>query len=281
MEYIKKIIVMLSVMLSLGLGVLMVSVFLDQEITGTKQTRILITLLIFLVSVILIGLCIGLYTKSCQYEAQNTILQVQLKQEHNTYAKVNEIYEKARMMNHDVKHYLSIVLGLLENEAYDEAKNQIIDLVGNRMKLDMVQYGSNSEINAVLNDKLDYAKNSGVNLEMKVSGTISDEFAMDAAIILANLLDNAIEAAKNEQDKRVELDMYELKGMYYITVQNPIRSSVLKSNPKMETTKSEREKHGIGINSVRFLVKKMDGSFQLREENGNFFSYVSFPLIRT
>lgn len=280
MDFIKKIIIVLSVALSFGIGALMISILLDQEINGAKQTRILVALLIFLVSGILIALCIGLYTKSCRYEAQNAILQIQLKQEQSTYTKVNEIYEQARMMNHDIKHYLSVVLGLLENKEYEEARQQIIDLVGKRMKLDMVQYVASSAINAVLNEKLVWARNANVNMELKVSGKIPGDLEMDVAIILANLLDNAIEAVREQEDKRVELDMYELKGMYYVTVRNTIHNSILQNNPAMSTTKEEKEKHGIGLNSVRYLVKRMDGSFQMREENGWFLSYVSFPIIR-
>ena len=280
MDFIKKIIIVLSVVLSFGIGALMVSILLDREINGAKQTRILVALLILLIFGILIALCIGLYTKSCRYEAQNAILQIQLKQEQSTYTKVNEIYEQARMMNHDIKHYLSVVLGLLENKEYEEARQQIIDLVGNRMKLDMVQYVASSAINAVLNEKLVWARNANVNMELKVSGMIPSDMEMDVAIILANLLDNAIEAVHEQEDKRVELDMYELKGMYYVTVRNTIHNSILQNNPAMDTTKDEKEKHGIGLNSVRYLVKRMDGSFQMREENGWFLSYVSFPIIR-
>lgn len=281
MDFIKKMIIVLSVALSFGIATLMVSILMDKEINGARQTRILVALLIFLVSGILIAFCIRLYAKSYRYESQNTILQVQLRQERNTYTKVNEIYEQARMMNHDVKHYLSVVLGLLENEEYDEARQQIIDLVGERLKLDMVQYASSSAINAVLNDKLVQAKMEKIAFEMRVSGKIPGDLEMDVAIILANLLDNAIEAVRNQKDKRIDLDMYELKGMYYVTVSNTIDSSVLQSNPQLSTTKEEKDKHGIGLNSVRYLIKRMDGSFQTREENGWFLSYVSFPMDRT
>ncbi len=280
MVFIKKMIVGLYVLLSFGIAALMVSVLMDREITGALQTKILTALLVLLICGVLIAICVHLYVKSYFYESENEILQAQLQQEKSTYTNINEVYEQARIMNHDVKHYLSVVLGLLENEEYEEAKRQIIDLVGERLTLDMVQYASNSTINAVLNEKLMRAKSGDIRLEMKVSGQVPNDSEMDVAVILANLLDNAMEAVQNQGDRRIELDMYELKGMYYIIVRNTINNSVLQSNPELSTTKEQREQHGIGLNSVRYLVKRMDGSFQMREDNGWFLSYVSFPMHR-
>ena len=52
------------------------------------------------------------------------ILDVSVHEEQNLYQKINEMYKDSQIMRHDVKHYLTVVLGLIINEEYEEAKKQ-------------------------------------------------------------------------------------------------------------------------------------------------------------
>lgn len=211
-----------------------------------------------------------------QTRMQNRILRLQLQEEQNMYEKVNSIYEQTRILNHDLKHYLTVVLGLLVNENYEEAKQKVIELIGNRMEIAMVLYTASDCINAVLNDKLLACRKKDIDLRIQVSGTVGENQDLHVAIILANLLDNAIEAAEKNGSRTVILDMYEIKGMYTIVVKNQIRSSVLKANPKLSTTKRNKVMHGYGLKSVKFLLHELEGKLVLDEEDGWFISQASF-----
>lgn len=278
MGFLRKTVLILSVALSAGLGCLLLLLAMDSEIEYRKRSLLVVFIVVFLLSGIVITIFTRFLIRSTRYEEKNKILQMQLEQKSEMYAKVNMIYDQTRMLNHDLKSYLLVILGLLENDELEEAKKRIVEIVDQRLRYNIVQYGSSGEINAVLNDKAAIASQNQIQLDIRVSGEVPKEKSMDAAIILANLLDNALEAVSNHTDKRVILDMYERKGMYYMNVSNPIQSSVLHSNPHMKTTKRDKENHGIGINSVRNLVKQMDGTFQMEEQNGMFFNYVTFPL---
>ncbi len=210
--------------------------------------------------------------------AKNDILKLRLKEEQNMYHKINELYEESRIMRHDLKHYLAIILGMIINEEYKDAEDYIIDFIGRRVNTPIVYYQGSSAINAVLNDKYSVCKNKSIDIQLIVSGNVPKEHELDIAIILANLLDNAIEAQRPLENKKIWVSMVAHKGMYYIIVRNRVSCSVLNSNFRLHTTKQDKKRHGLGINSVIYLVHNMDGYYQRYEEQDTFTTYISIPF---
>ncbi len=209
---------------------------------------------------------------------ENDLLKLQLEHERSMHQKINDVYEESRIIRHDLKHYLSVVLGLLINEEYDEARELIIKIIGRGAGTKVVRYQGSNVINAVLNDKQNMCDNMGIDLMIAISGGIPESKELNIAIILANLLENGIEAQSRVQNKKIWLNIMEQKGMLYIVVKNTIAEPVLENNPELKTTKADKTRHGFGISSVKELVKTMDGSFQQNEENGTFMSYISLPF---
>ena len=54
------------------------------------------------------------------------------------------------------------------------------------------------------------------------------------------------------------------------TFRNSIDQSVMQNNHALKTTKANSELHGVGLKSVRSIVKKYDGMLQFYEENNEF-----------
>lgn len=278
MEFLKKIVWMLVLALSIGFTCILMVVLSDPAYEYKKDTLVVLFITVFLVTSTVVALCIWSGRSAKRSEERNKIYQMQLEQKSEMYAKVNAIYDQTRMLNHDLKSYLLVILGLLENNEQEEAKKRITEIVNQKLQYQIVQYMTSGEINAVLNDKANIAAGKNIQLDMRISGIVPKEKAMDVAVILANLLDNAIEATAQIADKNITLDMYERKGMYYINISNAIQHSVLARNPGLLTSKKDKEKHGIGIRSVCHLVKELDGTFQMEEKDERMWSFVAFPL---
>ncbi|MDO5127395.1 MAG: GHKL domain-containing protein [Eubacteriales bacterium] len=216
--------------------------------------------------------------KLVRQEMEQKIMEISMREEQNLYKRINDIYEDCRIMRHDVKHYLTVLLGLIINEEYEDAKHLIIDVVGNDFRGSYVRYMGSNVINAVLNEKLNRCNENGISMELVVSGEVPKQSELNLAIITANLIDNAIEFEKNETQKQIWVELVQHKGMYSLTVRNHISDSVLKTNPKLSTTKSDKMTHGLGVGSIKKLVKRMDGIYQCYEENKMFTSYISIPI---
>ena len=97
-----------------------------------------------------------------------------------------------------------------------------------------------------------------------------DISAFDWNIILGNLMDNAIEAARRSRDKFLQLKVHYQKGMLFIAIRNSFDGELLKAQERYLSTKDydredESQVHGLGIRNVRRIVEKYNGSMEISD----------------
>lgn len=92
--------------------------------------------------------------------------------------------------------------------------------------------------------------------------------------MLGNLIDNAIEASKNEKEPYIEVKIKKTEKFLVIVIQN----KCTKANITLKTTKPDKNLHGIGISSVKHTVKQYDGEFIIKKDDDFFSANVMIPL---
>ena len=97
---------------------------------------------------------------------------------------------------------------------------------------------------------------------------------IDLCTIIANLLDNAIEAYTECNDYDIIINLDYINNSYRIEIANTIKESVLSGNKTLKTSKSDTKNHGIGIKSVKSRAEKYNGKTEFTEENGQFVARV-------
>ena len=134
-------------------------------------------------------------------------------------------------------------------------------------------------MNALLNSEIQKAKNNNINIQVQITSKISDDKIIDLTNVIANLLDNAIEycVQRDSSCNNVYLYVSKISNFLNITVENDIDESVLKSNPKFLTNKSDKENHGIGLRSVNSTIKKYGGTIDFFEENKKMIANILIP----
>ncbi|NLZ81233.1 MAG: ATP-binding protein [Clostridiales bacterium] len=99
----------------------------------------------------------------------------------------------------------------------------------------------------------------------------------DMAVILGNLLDNAIEAVKGleKKDRKIQLKMrYDLPNVS-IAVTNPFAGNRKKdSNQNYVTTKEDERNHGLGMKIVKDTVERYQGILEAKDYNNVFITHV-------
>ena len=96
------------------------------------------------------------------------------------------------------------------------------------------------------------------------------------AVLIANLLDNAIEAANQvSADKYVRFCMITDNESIVITSNNPTVNAI--EGNQLKTTKKDASKHGFGMMSIRSVVEKYNGSFVWNCEEGVFSVTIILP----
>lgn len=161
---------------------------------------------------------------------------------------------------HDIQNHLIVIRNILENKETDRAKNYIEKLQGDYQNIRQNFQTGNVVLDAVLESKICKAENMGVSVKI-ISDDLTGMFVSDrdGCSILANLVDNAINACKEMKGERWIRIRFENRewGMIW-----KIENSCLNTMDGRNTPKPERRKgirHGTGLQSVRYAIQKYNG----------------------
>lgn len=187
-----------------------------------------------------------------------------------------EDYFNLRKECHDNRQKNDMYLRMLES---GNVNGVIGELRKEKETLDFVQVyvEGNHMINAVLNEYAIRSRQEEVVFDADVSMELPHEFESDIAIVISNLLENAIAAEQLSKEKKIKFKIFSHNKMYNIVCKNCIRDSVLLKNPKLMTNKEDSKRHGIGITGIRKIVDDMDGIVDFSEENGYFVAHIMIP----
>jgi sensor histidine kinase regulating citrate/malate metabolism len=123
----------------------------------------------------------------------------------------------------------------------------------------------NINFDSILNFKLQEAQQKDILaiLELNIPSNM-DIPSFDMAIILGNLLDNAIKANDEIKGERyINIAIKYDKGRLIIKVQNPYEGEILKENGRFLTMKKDRANHGIGLVSIKNVLQKYNGMMEI------------------
>ena len=187
-------------------------------------------------------------------------------------AETDVFVKEMRSVRHDLKHHLLSINNYLDSGNISEAQQYIRSMMDSYLPITKKYINTdNMAFDAIINAKITLCNEKRIAFEIRIeSGSLSGLDQIDTGILFGNLLDNAIEAAENTVTKHVSL-MVQIKGEYLsILVSNSIDSSVLEHNQQLNSSKTDKELHGIGLKSVKTVVEKYAGMIQFLEENHEF-----------
>lgn len=197
----------------------------------------------------------------------------------------NYIKQEAEIskIKHDMENVALTTTTLLQEHDYAKLEKHFSQIINDLQVTDILHTDiKNVYLNAIIQQKYTKCKSKikNVNFTCAADETFrkNEEIAnidiIDLCTIIANLLDNAIEAYTecNDYDIRINLDY--INNSYRIEISNTIKGSVLSGNKALKTSKSDTKNHGIGIKSVKSRAEKYNGKTQFTEENGQFVARV-------
>lgn len=212
---------------------------------------------------------------------ENRIFRIQAKSQAEKYQSISENFNKQKKRIHEFKNQIECIESLLKKKQYMKMEEYVKGICGRLDKeLDAIDT-NNVIVNAILNTKYQEADANGIVFVLRVNDLsklrINDE---DIVTILSNLLDNAVEACKKcEIGKRIlKLKFVNEDGMIKIGVKNTFNNPIRYENGEIKSTKMLRtEEHGVGIKNIIDVIEKYDGSYVIKDDNGEFYFSIIIP----
>lgn len=192
---------------------------------------------------------------------------------------VEAIYNQMRGIRHDYRNHLQVMNTLINNQRINELDAYIKQLTNELNQVDTIIQTGNTMIDAIVNTKLTTAKNKGIELfATAIAPKVLSIEHVDLAIILGNLLNNAIEATSKETDKLdeqfIRLYIAPMKQTLYISVTNTMSEN---PTPSFSSLKSVNRR-GYGLSRINKAVEKYEGIVNRKWEEGVFATEVTLPL---
>lgn len=177
-----------------------------------------------------------------------------------------------KKLRHDLKNHFIVLKGMLDLGEEEEAKTYLDDFIQNEFGNKQEVQSGNTAIDSILNYKMLEAEQHSVMLDLDVQ--IPEQLAVSSqamSVILGNAIDNAIEAAKETEERRVSAILQYTKGRLLIQIRNPYSGELhLGTSGEYLTKKAEKENHGFGLKSIKDVVEKSGGVMNIEAKEGRF-----------
>ena len=180
-------------------------------------------------------------------------------------------------IKHDMQNHLQFLKYKAESNDVETVKNYINSLIEILLQNKM-HYTNQKTINTILNIKAKAAREKEITLDVSVPKEIDNlEISdMDLVVLLANCLDNAIEAVERMTDnKTIRLVIYDQEDGISIYVENSYLQ--IEKNKLFVTSKANKQEHGYGLQNIRRTVEKYSGIFRIESEEQKFKVKIFLP----
>lgn len=185
--------------------------------------------------------------------------------------------EQIRTLRHDMAGKLMILKSFLDGGRYKDA-SKFLSEMDIELSSGAVKYSTgNAVTDVVINEAAAICEKKSCIFDCDFSFTEDKGItAIDMAIILNNLLDNAIEAITSipADERYIRLSGASKANFYLIRIENSYDGEVIRNNDNGIISKKKTDPdlgpHGIGLKSVASIAEKYLGAVDIKTEDRTF-----------
>lgn len=273
----KKYYLYLGAIFFLTIFTIVIVVFLygkfNTDLDYVNSYLVLLTILVILLSILSIGLANSIL-KDMSQKHKNEIELQHIKMENIYFSDVNKALEEIRIIRHDMRGELAIIHGYNELNQKYKIRNHIEKKL-KEMDVQLVpQIDEDSIITSFLNFKVNEAQIKGINVDIQSNIHEDSKIVVDKedlCRIINNIMNNAIEANNQCDEKYIKIEFIVEDDYIYIGSENPFYGNVLKKGNTILTKKSDNTKHGYGLKSIKAIAEKYNGHVSVDHDDNVFY----------
>ena len=218
---------------------------------------------VFLSCLVSLLLMVYFYFRQSQLKMQISVLDTQYDLIESQYVRAQNFYTENAKLYHDIKHHLRALERLLQHGDQREAL-AYIESVQEPLQCKMIPVHTGVDIvDAVIYEAKEKAEQRNILLVVETpilpSGLKLED--REFCVLFANLLNNALEAAKEQ----IRLNIAITAGFLVIEMQNDYKEKpVVKNNHFVSEREQDSLAHGWGMKIIEQIVEKYQGELSIR-----------------
>lgn len=254
------------------------SLYIQMYMTIGDIVLLIINIILIIILNIFITNIFESISKNNELQNQVKLYEQKSQMEFKYYETLNDKYNSSRKIIHDMKNHLQTIEYLYKEKEVDKAKEYTEDMYLMLDKLYQKRYSENKVLNIILNDK--FLKAESFNIKVKSSiGDVDLDFIkdIDLTTIFSNILDNAIEASiEASKNKGIDLKVDSFNDFIVINLSNYTDKEPVIDKGRFKTTKKEHS--GLGIENVRIVLEKYEGTLRAKYQENIFKVNIIIPI---
>lgn len=218
---------------------------------------------VFLSCLVSLLLMVCFYFRQSQLKMQISVLDTQYELIESQYVRAQNFYTENAKLYHDIKHHLRALERLLQHGDQREALSYI-ESVQEPLQCKMIPVHTGVDIvDTVIYEAKEKAEQRNILLVVETpilpSGLKLED--RELCVLFANLLNNALEAAKEQ----IRLNIAITAGFLVIEMQNDYKKKpVVKNNHFVSEREQDSLAHGWGMKIIEQIVEKYQGELSIR-----------------
>ena len=214
-------------------------------------------------------------------EMERSLLEVELEQSQQEMDTIREAETQAAVYQHDMRHHLNMLDGLLSAERPDEAAAYIKKVQADIEAITPRRFCENHLVNLLCSSFTDKAQRQGAVLT--VDASLPNDVAIsdtELCSLLSNGLENALHAVADLPADRKQISLYcgVRQNKLLIEIRNPCAGPIAMRDG---LPVSDREGHGYGCRSIQAIAQRNGGLCVFSARQGQFLLQIMLPVLET
>lgn len=252
--------------------------FLSQKIENKEDGYItLVILATFLIFNIYITYVVKKVADLYKYKYDTELITRQSNMQLEHYKEMEQTYQEARHIIHDMKQHLTVMEDLNNSESSEYSstlENRLETLFGGFQC-------TNQILSIIIGRKYNVAESKGIRVKMDIED-IDLDFMEDLDItgIFANLWDNAIEACEKMEPKKRKIlfMMNKVNGFIIVNMENTYNNDEYNQMCENSLSTTKENHMGVGLSVIKKTVEKYDGLFNIIPNEKKFVVEITMPI---
>lgn len=184
---------------------------------------------------------------------------------------VQESQNRVKALRHDLRHHILELNSMARKNENREMQIYLENM--EKFMLNPKEYVAtgNQNVDGVMNYLLQKADKILKTVNIKIN--IPEQLFLNnfkVCVILGNLIDNAIRAASQTEEKYLSIHIQTKQGVLFIFIENSYCGDIIEEDSKIMTSQENMAIHGIGLDNVKKIVEMSGGEMKINYSNRRF-----------